>query len=141
MIAEGLSIAAKLPTSSAHQEALPQAQALLGASSINVAKALALYRKPFDPAAAQALLLSLAPEHATLERALILSWFEQAAAMSPRRPALASVATGAATAAAPPATPGAGRARPCPKVLTSAPPRRTCARPLALHQPGGSHIK
>ena len=56
-IAEGLSIAAKLPTSSAHQEALPQAQALLGASSINVAKALALYRKPFDPAAAQALLL------------------------------------------------------------------------------------
>lgn len=88
VIAEGLSIAAKLPTSSAHQEALPQAQALLGASSINVAKALALYRKPFDPAAAQALLLSLAPEHATLERALILSWLEQAAAMSPKAPSI-----------------------------------------------------
>ncbi|HMU65873.1 MAG TPA: alpha-2-macroglobulin family protein, partial [Cellvibrionaceae bacterium] len=86
VIADGLAKAVNLPTSAAHQAALPEALATLAASELNIAKAIALYRKPYEPDAAQALLARLAPEHATLERALILSWLDQAAAASPKAP-------------------------------------------------------
>lgn len=86
VLADGLAKAVNLPTSPAHQAAMPAALASLSASELNIAQAVSLYRKPYDPAAAQALLAKLAPEHATLERALILSWLDQAAAATPKAP-------------------------------------------------------
>lgn len=86
IIADRLSKTVNLPTSAAHQQATPLALELLAASKLNIAKALGLYRLPYNAEAAQALLMNLAPEQATLERALILSWLEQAAAASPKAP-------------------------------------------------------
>ncbi|HEY6527359.1 MAG TPA: alpha-2-macroglobulin [Cellvibrionaceae bacterium] len=86
VIADRLSKSANVPTSPAHAQALAQALETLQQSPTNIAKAIALYRQPYNAAAAQSLLLNLAPEHATLERALILSWLAEAAAQSPKAP-------------------------------------------------------
>jgi len=56
------------------------AEALLMNSGAPLAQALLLRHEHFDAVVASDLLARLAPEHATLERALVLTWMHQAAA-------------------------------------------------------------
>lgn len=92
VIAERLSKLANIQTSPAHAQALTQAQETLSASELTIAKALGQYRQSYDAQAAQALLMNLAPEQATLERALILTWLSDAATASPKAPMISLAA-------------------------------------------------
>lgn len=92
VIAERLSKLANVPTSPAHAQALPLALETLNTSQLLIAKALGQYRQSYDAEAAQALLMNLAPEHATLERALILTWLSDAASAAPKAPQISLAA-------------------------------------------------
>ena len=66
-----------LPDASAAQ--LADAEQIVAVSTLSFADAVEMYRTPFEAARARALLARLAPEDATLERALTLSWLQRAA--------------------------------------------------------------